>query len=236
MNLYHKKQEKMNFLSHFYFDRNSEDPHLVLGTILPDLVKNARKDWNLHPEKKIESYKSTVEHSILRGWRRHLAVDRHFHNSQFFQKHTHAIRDLIIPALKDSVVRPSFLAHISLELMLDSTLLTENHLDAEDLYVHLQQADRVLLQRFLEINNLDDTAHFFTFFEKFIQAKYLNSYRESQNLMYALNRICMRVWKDPLNETQIQILSAILGEYHESLQENYMEIYDEIAHVIDPLP
>ena len=165
-----------------------------------------------------------------------MAVDRHFHNSQFFHKHTHAIRDLIIPALKDSVVRPSFLAHISLELMLDSTLLTENHLDAEDLYVHLRQADRLLLQRFLERNNLDDTAHFFTFFEKFIQANYLNSYRESQNLMYALNRICMRVWKDPLNETQIQNLSAILKEYHESLQEDYMEIYDEISLVIDPLP
>jgi hypothetical protein len=41
----------MNFLSHFYFDRHSEDPHLVLGAVLPDLVKNARKDWNLHPER-----------------------------------------------------------------------------------------------------------------------------------------------------------------------------------------
>jgi hypothetical protein len=208
----------------------------VLGTILPDLVKNARKDWNLHPEKNSEYYSSTVEHSILRGWRRHLAVDRHFHNSQFFQKHTHAIRDLIIPALQDSVVRPSFLAHISLELMLDSTLLTENQVDAEDLYVHLRQADRKLVQQFLEINNLDDTVHFFTFFEKFIQANYLNSYRESHNLMYALNRICMRIWKDPLNEKQMQDLSEILGEYHESVRKNYMEIYDEIALVIDPLP
>jgi hypothetical protein len=208
----------------------------VLGTILPDLVKNARKDWNLHPEKNSEYYSSTVEHSILRGWRRHLAVDRHFHNSQFFQKHTHAIRDLIIPALQDSVVRPSFLAHISLELMLDSTLLTENHVDAEDLYVHLRQADRKLVQQFLEINNLDDTVHFFTFFEKFIQANYLNSYRESHNLMYALNRICMRIWKDPLNEKQMQDLSEILGEYHQSVRKNYMEIYDEIALVIDPLP
>jgi acyl carrier protein phosphodiesterase len=165
-----------------------------------------------------------------------LAVDRHFHNSQFFQKHTHAIRDLIIPALQDSVVRPSFLAHISLELMLDSTLLTENQVDAEDLYVHLRQADRKLVQQFLEINNLDDTVHFFTFFEKFIQANYLNSYRESHNLMYALNRSCMRIWKDPLNEKQMQDLSEILGEYHQSVRKNYMEIYDEIALVIDPLP
>lgn len=224
----------MNFLSHFYFDRNSEDPHLVLGTILPDLVKNARKDWNLHPEKKIELYDSQVEHSILMGWKRHLAVDRHFHNSQFFHAHTHAIRDLIKPSLQNSVVRPSFLAHISLELMLDSTLLTENHLDAEDLYVHLRQSDRALIKRFLEINQLDDTDHFFNFFEKFIQSNYLNSYRESHHIMYALNRICMRIWRDPLNEEQMQNLSVILSEYHELLKENYLEIYDEISLVIDP--
>ena len=224
----------MNFLSHFYFDRHSEDPHLVLGTILPDLVKNARKDWNLHPEKKIELYRSPVEYSLLSGWKRHLAVDRHFHNSNFFRDHTHAIRDLIIPTLENSLVRPSFLAHISLELMLDSTLLTENHLDAEDLYVHLRQSDRKILQRFLEINNVNDTDHFFTFFEKFIKSNYLNSYRQSENIMYALNRICMRIWKDPLNEEQMQNLSLILSEYHELLKENYMEIYDEISLVIAP--
>jgi hypothetical protein len=52
--------------------------------------------------------------------------------------------------------------------------------------------------------------------------------------MYALNRICMRIWKDPLNEEQMQNLSLILSEYHELLKENYMEIYDEISLVIAP--
>lgn len=223
----------MNFLSHFYFDRHSEDPHLVLGTVLPDLVKNARKDWNMHPEKKAELFTSDIENSILNGWKRHLAVDRHFHNSAFFFEHTGAIRERIAPALQDSVVRPSFLAHISLELMLDSTLLTENHIVAEDLYKHLRQADRLGMNRFLELNNMDDTDHFFKFYDKFIQANYLNSYRESHNIMYALNRICMRIWKDPLNKKQMENLSMILTEYHESLKRNYIEIFDEISSLIN---
>ena len=34
----------MNFLSHFYFDRNTTDPHQVIGMVLPDLLKNANKE------------------------------------------------------------------------------------------------------------------------------------------------------------------------------------------------
>lgn len=219
----------MNFLSHFYFDKHSDNPDLVLGTVLPDLVKNARKDWNLHPEKNAGLFKTSIENSILEGWKRHLAVDRHFHNSDFFIEHTGEIRKAIAPALKDSVVRPSFLAHISLELMLDSTLLTENHIQAEDLYSHLRQSDRQALNRFLELNNIGDTSHFFNFFDKFIAENYLNSYRESHNIMYALNRICMRIWKDPLNESQIRELSVILNDYHGNLTSCYMSIYDDIS-------
>ena len=223
----------MNFLSHFYFDRYNSDPNIVLGTVLPDLVKNARKDWNLHPEKKEGLFTGTIEKSILSGWKRHLAVDRHFHNSSFFIKHTNAIRTAIAPVLVHSPVRPSFLAHIALEVMLDSILLTDNIIDADHLYSNLRQADRAALNNFLELNMMDDTVHFFKFFDKFLEVSYLNSYREAQNIMYALNRICMRVWPEPLNDTQILQLSAILLTYHEELQGEYMRIFEEIEKVVD---
>ncbi|MHB1179721.1 MAG: ACP phosphodiesterase [Daejeonella sp.] len=218
----------MNFLSHFYFDRHTTDPNLVLGTALPDLVKNARKDWNLHPEKKASLLRDGFESSILIGWKRHLAVDRYFHNSAFFTEHTHTIRTAIAPVLKDSPVRPSFLAHISLELMLDSILLTENIIDPEDFYVRLRQSDRAALNRFLELNMLDDTPHFFKFFDQFIESEYLNRYREAHNIMYALDRVCMRVWKDPLNETQTLQLTAILTNYNEYLLNDFMSIFKDI--------
>lgn len=218
----------MNFLSHFYFDRHTSDPNLVLGTVLPDLVKNARKDWNLHPEKKESLFIDVHEKAILKGWKRHLAVDRHFHNSGFFIKHTNAIRTATAPVLVHSPVRPSFLAHIALEIMLDSILLTENIIDANQLYYQLRRADINALNNFLKWNGMDDTVHFFKFFNQFLEASYLNSYRESHNIMYALNRICMRVWPEPLTDTEILQLSAILLTYHEELQECYMEIFDEI--------
>ncbi len=205
---------------------------MVLGTVLPDLVKNARKDWNLHPEKKEGLLTGAIEKSILSGWKRHLVVDRHFHNSGFFIKHTNAIRTAIAPVLVHSPVRPSFLAHIALEIMLDSILLTENIIDADHLYSNLRQSDRKALNNFLELNMMDDTVHFFKFFDNFLEVRYLNSYREAHNIMYALNRICMRVWPEPLNDTQILQLSAILLTYHEELQGEYMGIFAEIESVL----
>jgi hypothetical protein len=205
---------------------------MVLGTVLPDLVKNARKDWNLHPEKKEALLTGTIEKSILSGWKRHLVVDRHFHNSGFFIKHTNAIRTAIAPVLVHSPVRPSFLAHIALEIMLDSILLTDNIIDADHLYSNLRQSDRTALNNFLELNMMDDTVHFFKFFDNFLEVRYLNSYREAHNIMYALNRICMRVWPEPLNDTQILQLSAILLSYHEELQGCYIGIFEEIDSVL----
>ncbi|MEJ7778835.1 MAG: hypothetical protein WKF68_04520 [Daejeonella sp.] len=222
----------MNFLSHFYFDRHNNDPNLVLGTVLPDLVKNARKDWNLHPEKKEDLFTNQFELSILKGWKRHLAVDRHFHNSDFFIRHTGAIRLLIAPVLVSSPVRPSFLAHIALELMLDSLLLTDSIIDAEDLYANLRRSDRPALTNFLQLNLMDDLPHFLKFFDKFLEISYLNSYRDTHNIMYALNRICLRVWPDPLSETQILQLSATLIGYHENLEKCYLEIFTEIESIL----
>ncbi len=218
----------MNFLSHFYFDRHTTDPERVLGTVLPDLIKNARKDWNPRPEKKKELFQDPHHMAILKGWMRHLDIDKYFHNSAFFVNHTAAIRSLIAPVLSNSVIRPSFVAHISLELMLDSLLLTEQVLEAESLYSILRKADRNQLEQFLRITRLDDIPHFFGYFDTFLESAYLSNYRDPENLIYALSRICLRVWPDPINETQNLQLSAVLLAYYEQLRSEYLMIFDEI--------
>ena len=219
----------MNFLSHYYFDRNTSDPNQVLGSVLPDLVKNANKLWNLHPEKKKEEFSQSYHlTSILCGWRRHIFVDNYFHNSDFFKEHTRKIRTAIAPILEDSPVRSFFMAHIALEVMLDSLLLTFELVNADDFYGHLNQSHRPSITRFLEINELEDTPRFLHFFDKFIEANYLNSYRETQNVMFALNRVCMRIWENPLNDIQKLQLTDILIDYLKHLELSFMNIFDDI--------
>lgn len=219
----------MNFLSHYYFDRNTLDPNQVLGSVLPDLVKNANKLWNLHPEKKKEEFSSSAHlTSILSGWRRHIFVDNYFHNSDFFKEHTQKIRTAISPILEDSPVRSFFMAHIALEVLLDSLLLTRELVNPDDFYGHLNQSDRPSITRFLEINQLVDTPRFLLFFDKFIEVNYLNNYRETQNVMFALNRVCMRIWENPLNDIQKLQLTEVLIDYLKHLELSFMNIFDDI--------
>ena len=220
----------MNFLAHFYFDKHSDNSELILGTVLPDLIKNANKSWILHPEKKKDLFIHDVTLvSILKGWERHILVDKFFHASNFFLDHTKQIRSAIAPLLEDSPVRPSFLSHIALELMLDSLLITEGSITANDFYNHLRNVDRNTLTEFLVLNGINDPDVFFKFYDQFIASAYLNSYSDPHNIIYALNRICMRVWDDPLNSEQQSALTDVLINYQEDLRYSFTEIFDTVG-------
>ena len=59
----------MNFLSHYYFDQYSADSYHILGTVLPDLLKNADKTIIIHPEK-LGSHPNPQVNAILGGWKK----------------------------------------------------------------------------------------------------------------------------------------------------------------------
>ncbi len=100
----------MNFLSHCYFDRHTENPQRVLGVVLPDLLKNAKKEWSIRPEKHQDNYVDAEVLQIYTGWKRHILVDKYFHSSDFFLEHTQKIGIVISPFLANSPARPFFVA------------------------------------------------------------------------------------------------------------------------------
>ena len=107
---------------------------MVIGTILPDLVKNAQKEWNLFPQKNEELFNKDPQlNSLLEGWKRHLEVDIIFHSSDFFNEQMAKLKQLLLPILKNSPVRPSFLSHIGVELVLDHLLVTNEKINIYNL-------------------------------------------------------------------------------------------------------
>ncbi|MET1055444.1 MAG: hypothetical protein ABWY16_09060 [Pedobacter sp.] len=220
----------MNFLSHFYFERKNTDDYIVMGVVLPDLIKNADKNWNLNPQKDEYLFTDVPGYnSLLTGWKRHLEVDRLFHSSAFFREQTAILKQMILPAVETGPVKAFFLAHIGLELILDQLLLTHNVVDAAQFYEQLQASRTEELSGFLRLAGLPDQHRFDKFLDDFISSRYLFSYADMENITYSLNRICMRLWKDPFQQTQLDILTIQLGRFRQQLENNFLTIFAEVG-------
>jgi acyl carrier protein phosphodiesterase len=219
----------MNFLSHFYFERANQDENMVIGTVLPDFVKNAHKDWNFYPQKSPHLFsEEQALNSLLNGWKRHLEVDLLFHSSVFFSKETAKLKQLLLPILEGTEVRPSFLAHIGVELVLDHLLVVNSKINVNAFYDHLNKVDDGAIDIFLKKCGAENTEKFFQFLNNFKTSRYLLSYQKIENISYALQRICMRLWPRPFSETTMALLTTQIELYKLLLEKNYLEIFDEI--------
>ena len=220
----------MNFLSHYYFDRDTTNCYHTLGTVLPDLLKNADKTINIHPEKLHHPDKNIND--ILLGWHKHLEVDRFFHSSGFFVERSHAVKNLLAPAITGSPVKPFFLGHIALEILLDNLLITNNKVSVDDFYSHLNACKTEVIKEFLNFSGLKDTDRFFKFYDGFKTSRYLESYVHNHQVTYALKRICMRVWHDPFTPEQEERMTGIITAYRNALQVDFMSIFDYISKLL----
>jgi acyl carrier protein phosphodiesterase len=219
----------MNFLSHFYFERNNPDENMVLGVVLPDFIKNAHKDYNLYPLKIRHLFeKEPHQSSILNGWKKHIDVDQIFHSSPFFQQHTNELKQLILPCCENSPVKPFFLAHIGLELVLDHLLTVNGFVNINTFYDQLGRANKTALNDFLHTSSLEDTEVFFKFLNSFISSRYLFSYQKIENIAYALNQICKRLWNNPFTEVQQSELTVQLDKFKDTLKNDYLSIFKDI--------
>ncbi|PJJ79612.1 hypothetical protein [Mucilaginibacter auburnensis] len=224
----------MNFLSHYYFDRNVTDCYFILGTVLPDLLKNADKTIVLHPEKLQHPNNQNVN-SLIAGWNKHLEVDRHFHSSDFFKTHSHQLKKELLPAIQGSPVKPFFLGHIAVELILDNLLITTGKLSVDSFYAHLSSCTHSALEHFFGMAGLKDPSIFLRYFEKFKKDQYLHTYAEPGQITYALKRICMRVWQDPFTPQHEAGMTEIIENYRTTLLTDFMLIFSEITKKMDTI-
>ncbi|MGI4021013.1 MAG: ACP phosphodiesterase [Janthinobacterium lividum] len=216
----------MNFLSHFYFDRNCNDAYHVLGAVMPDLLRNADKTAQIKPER-LPPQNDAAICALISGWKKHLEIDRHFHSSKFFKYHAHQLKLLLAPAIAGSEVKPFFLGHIALELILDNLLLTTDTVFADDFYDHLKNAEEVKIAAFLKLNCVDPQK-FLQFYNRFINEKYLYSYTQLDSVVHALKGVCSRIWKNPFTKTQEVDVNKVITNYRQALSADYKSVFAEI--------
>jgi len=221
----------MNFLSHYYFDRKTTNCYFILGTVLPDLLKNADKTIVLHPEHLVHI--NPKVNAIIQGWNKHLLVDKYFHSAAFFLTHSHTLKNLLGPVITESPVKPFFLGHIAIELILDNLLITTNKISVSAFYDHLEDCDLSVIREFLDFAGMKNPDVFFKFYEEFKRSRYLNTYVNIEQITYALKRICMRVWVNPFTPQQEADMTGILLNYRLGLIKSFTSIYTEIGEQIN---
>lgn len=223
------KNDVMNFLSHFYFERFATTPERVVGSLLPDLLKNADKNFVLRPNNFEDKLRVNPLHlDLLKGWNGHVEVDRLFHNSDYFFHHTHEIKESVRDELAGLPIRPSFFAHIALELLLDHLLIVDKAISIPKFYSALEKVDRGSLKSFLAISELKDMAKFDTFFDRFQSSQYLYEYADMKQLTRALFQICKRLWSfDVEDERILSLTSKLIGYMNQNLTD-FHDIYHYI--------
>lgn len=219
----------MNFMSHYYFDRFVSSSPRVVGAVLPDLLRNADPQVKLRP-KDFESLflgKSYLEDLYI-GWKRHLEIDRIFHNTAFFFAHTKALKAQLVPALAGLPIRPSFFAHIALELLLDHQLIMHKKVEIADFYSHLESTPDTQLTQFFAACGYAAEPVFINHYRQFISWEYIYKYTDIMQITSMLFSISKHLWHFDVQDEQRQAISAVLRDYALHSMSDYPLIYQEI--------
>lgn len=213
----------MNFLAHYYFDRKKGNPAFSLGLLMPDLVRNF-----IHTGKKTSESTQTLRGEALNI---HLGSEQHHHSDKFFhscapfvQLNEHVIQKLRLSSLEFK--RDWFLAHIFVELMLDRVILQMNPLLSTELYEDLNAIKRHEIEEYLRTVGIHEIEIFFEGFNRFLAARYLDTYTDSDSIAYAMSRIASRMHIDISDSGHKRFLSHLAIEMEPQIT-NFKRFLDD---------
>lgn len=191
----------MNYLAHGW--RFTADPYFLAGTSAPDWLSVIDRKVRMR-RRNVEPHATPTDQAkarFARGVLQHLADDDWFHTTQAFSdlswQFTLAIRDQL-PA--DDGLRPSFLGHILVELMLDATLDREDPQRLDDYYLALAHLDPYQLQTMVSELATRPTDRLLLLLPRFLTERFLYDYRDDDKLFRRLEQVMRRVKLPPLPE------------------------------------
>ena len=215
----------MNFLSHYYFDSKPGKPYFNLGLIFPDILRNFVRGSRL--DLTIEIQHAPLQCELLKGCIQHVQSDKVFHAWQGF----HDAMDFVtqnIRASEHDIEKDWFIAHILVELAMDHFLINQDARLASKLYTDFEMVDTVQLHSFLRRHEFSNFDLFQNGFDRFMKVRYLESYTEEDNIVYALGRICTKMKLQPFSELQKQLLKTIIQALNKKMPAMVAELKVEL--------
>ena len=200
----------MNFFAHYYFHHKPTNTWHNAGLLFPDLLRIFTKDQRISEKSNIDfGYQQNNYENLIGGIQNHFRGDDIFHNWDWFKAINHELA-VTIRESKLGIKRDWFLAHIFIELAIDHVLVSENETLVKKLYVDLMACDKSGWEFFFNKNNFEEFEIWHLGFERFVKNQYIFNYKDTANVIYALNRIYLSAGIGEFDDTQNQFLLVLL--------------------------
>jgi hypothetical protein len=215
----------LNFFSHYHFFYKSNNPWYNAGLLFPDLLRNFTTSDRISEKKEIVFSKSNKSQLNLQlGIQDHLKADSLFHNWSWFVNMNKEL-SLIIRNSDLGIKRDWFLAHIFIELAIDHVLVKENESQVNILYEQLSQCHSEEWSLFFSDNHFLEINEWNIGFNQFINHRYIMTYKNTKNVIYALNRIYQNTGIGKFDDNQTLFLEKLLNTFVPEVKTNISELY-----------
>jgi hypothetical protein len=197
----------MNYLAHAlpFLDQ----PYFAAGTSVPDWLSVVDRRLRLR-NKQVEPFladEDAVVAAIAGGVHHHLQEDARFHKTRAFAELSWQLTVMARDRLQDqSGLRPNFLGHLLVEILLDANLAQENTNLLEKYYALLEIVDPQLVEAAVNRMAVKPTTHLAGMIDQFRRLAVLWDYLEDGKLLVRLNQIMRRVKLPLLPDDFIAIL------------------------------
>jgi hypothetical protein len=179
------------------------DPYFVAGTAVPDWLavvdRRVRvKGKNVEP---LAAHPDPETAAVARGLLQHFRDDSQFHGTRAFAETSLELSAAVRRILAvDNGFRPSFLAHVLIEVLLDWTLAEDTPLGLDAYYRTLEALDPAIVQEAVNRMSAATTDRLAPMIFLFCRERILWDYGQDDKLLVRMNQVMRRVGFAPLPE------------------------------------
>lgn len=213
----------MNYFAHAYPHLADEtlDPYFLAGLATPDwltVVARRTKCRSRHVEPWLDAHDSRWA-ALARGIARHHADDRWFHESRAFTELSMHFSRRIQQFCNDaSDMRPIFLGHILVELLLDAELIKQDPRRLDRYYAAVARADAVQVAAWIQQMSGNSVGDLALFIPRFVSVRFLADYAEDESLCYRVNQVLKRIGLAKLPPTFCELLPDLRKQVAQNAQ------------------
>ena len=202
-----KQWHVMNYFTHGR--EFVEDPYFLAGTAVPDWLSVVDRKVRARGHRAAALCDDADRRvaAVARGIVQHHTDDAWFHETRAFGelswRFTAAVRDALAP---DDSLRPSFLGHILVELLLDDLLIRRDPDRLKQYYAAMESVDSAIVEQVVNRIAERTADQLAKFIAHFCRERFLWDYADDAKLMMRLNQVMSRVGLPPLPSEFRQVL------------------------------